>query len=624
MSGYIGPIPVPQGVQDKQSFTATASQTTFTTRGYTDGAFINVYLNGVRLINGTDYTATNGSDIVLTTGASASDVLDFETINEVQLVSNTSTTPIFKTSATLKNDTHEDTDGGRESTLIFSGEQSGGEISTLAEIEASHDGTSDDQKGDLIFRTNDGSDGTSPTERMRIDSVGTMTVTATDQSVAVMQHSSSSTAALNGGAIFNIKNTDTTNGNQSSIIFRDSGDNSTSGIFAFNTDHSDGEGFMKFGTRDSGGTFGERMRITSGGFVGINTATPDFNGFGAGSGILAIASDTGSAKTAMINLIGDGNDTDATRVASLFYNDASATGAGATLAGVEAYRASTHATDPGADLTFSTNSSGGSYTEKMRIEAGGNVGIGTNSPTAALDVRSKIHVEADTPGAITGFAGQLEMKATGVGSDIGILMRTAQNSRGIFVDDSDSNTMRFYGGAGAGTSYDVTISNLGNVVVPGSLSKGSGSFKIKHPLEAKKDTHWLVHSFVEGPQADNLYRGKVNLVDGTATQNIDTVAGMSEGTFAALNREVQCFTTNETGWTAVKGSVSGNILTITAQDDTCTDTISWMVIGERKDEHMMSKHTTWTDSDGKVIIEPELTDKEKSEITDYDPDETGD
>ena len=35
---------------------------------------------------------------------------------------------------------------------------------------------------------------------------------------------------------------------------------------------------------------------------------------------------------------------------------------------------------------------------------------------------------------------------------------------------------------------------------------------------------------------------------------------------------------------------------------------------------MMSKHTTWTDSDGKVIIEPELTDKEKSEITDYDPD----
>ena len=55
MSGYIGPLPVPQGIQRKQSFTATASQTTFNTNGYTDGAFINVYLNGVRLINGTDY-----------------------------------------------------------------------------------------------------------------------------------------------------------------------------------------------------------------------------------------------------------------------------------------------------------------------------------------------------------------------------------------------------------------------------------------------------------------------------------------------------------------------------------------------------------------------------------------
>ncbi len=162
--------------------------------------------------------------------------------------------------------------------------------------------------------------------------------------------------------------------------------------------------------------------------------------------------------------------------------------------------------------------------------------------------------------------------------------------------------------SGGNTTYTGTpafyLNNSGNLVLAGSISKGSGSFKIPHPLEAKKDSHNLVHSFVEGPQADNLYRGKVALVDGTATQNIDTVAGMTEGTFAALNREVQCFTTNETGWTAVKGSVSGNVLTITAQENTCTDTISWMVIGERKDPHMYD--TDWTDDDGKVIVEPEV------------------
>lgn len=78
---------------------------------------------------------------------------------------------------TIKNSTEEDTDGGRESTIVFKGEQSGGEISTLAQIQASHDGSSDDQKGDLIFKTNDGSDNDAPTERMRIAGDGVTTIT---------------------------------------------------------------------------------------------------------------------------------------------------------------------------------------------------------------------------------------------------------------------------------------------------------------------------------------------------------------------------------------------------------------------------------------------------------------
>jgi len=73
---------------------------------------------------------------------------------------------------TLQNSTHEDTDNGRESQIDFKGEQSGGETSTLARIRVSHDGASDDQKGKLIFYTNDGNDGNSPTERLKIDSNG--------------------------------------------------------------------------------------------------------------------------------------------------------------------------------------------------------------------------------------------------------------------------------------------------------------------------------------------------------------------------------------------------------------------------------------------------------------------
>jgi hypothetical protein len=136
----------------------------------------------------------------------------------------------------------------------------------------------------------------------------------------------------------------------------------------------------------------------------------------------------------------------------------------------------------------------------------------------------------------------------------------------------------------------------------GSLSKGSGSFKIDHPLPELTDTKYLVHSFIEGPNADLIYRGEVELVAGRATVDIDQHSRMTEGTFEELCRKVQCFTTNETDWTAVRGRVAGNILTIEAQDPKSIAKVSWMVIGERKDPHMYE--TEWTDDNGEVIVEP--------------------
>ena len=100
---------------------------------------------------------------------------------------------------------------------------------------------------------------------------------------------------------------------------------------------------------------------------------------------------------------------------------------------------------------------------------------------------------------------------------------------------------------------------------------------------------------------DLIYRGKVNLVGGSSTVNLDTTSEMTEGTFVLLNHNVQCFTSNESGWTPVKGSVSGNILTITAQDNTSTDTIAWMVVGERHDD--CAKSSEFTDDTGKLIVE---------------------
>ena len=84
MSGYIGSQPVPQATQTRQTFTATSGQTSFATAGYTAG-FVDVYMNGVRLVDGTDFAAINGSDVVLTSGASTGDIIDVLMFTAVDL-----------------------------------------------------------------------------------------------------------------------------------------------------------------------------------------------------------------------------------------------------------------------------------------------------------------------------------------------------------------------------------------------------------------------------------------------------------------------------------------------------------------------------------------------------------
>jgi len=168
-----------------------------------------------------------------------------------------------------------------------------------------------------------------------------------------------------------------------------------------------------------------------------------------------------------------------------------------------------------------------------------------------------------------------------------------------------------WGTSGGGGTVLMSLTSGGNLTVYGSLSKGSGSFVIDHPLPAMEETHHLVHSFIEGPQADLIYRGRVNLVNGRAEVNIDTASSMTDGTFVLLCRDVQCYTSNESDWIHVRGFVTGNILTIEAQDPTATSSISWMVIGERQDKHMID--TEWTDNTGKIIVEPTKASRE------YDP-----
>ena len=62
------------GTSQRVVYTATANQTTFSV--IYDAGFVDVYLNGIKLLLATDFTGTSGTTIVLATGATVGDIVD--------------------------------------------------------------------------------------------------------------------------------------------------------------------------------------------------------------------------------------------------------------------------------------------------------------------------------------------------------------------------------------------------------------------------------------------------------------------------------------------------------------------------------------------------------------------
>jgi hypothetical protein len=116
-------------------------------------------------------------------------------------------------------------------------------------------------------------------------------------------------------------------------------------------------------------------------------------------------------------------------------------------------------------------------TTKLFIESSGKVGIGTDNPLDRLDVEA-----SSSENAVHGFS---------------------PNGTGVWGQSITS-----YGMFGQSTSGWAGYFS-GNVNVTGSLSKGSGSFVIDHPLDPENKL--LRHNFVESPENLLIYRGKAEL-----------------------------------------------------------------------------------------------------------------
>ena len=140
---------------------------------------------------------------------------------------------------------------------------------------------------------------------------------------------------------------------------------------------------LAFHTQASGGTTGERMRVTSGGEVGIGTSTPTLGKFqvhgskyvvtnsGKALGGIHVSPDSGAALGeygGAISFSAGGNGSSAIAAVNT-------TGSDNDSMGLALF---THGSSTGSD----------DATERMRIDANGNVGIGENSPDSLLHVNS--------------------------------------------------------------------------------------------------------------------------------------------------------------------------------------------------------------------------------------------
>jgi hypothetical protein len=340
------------------------------------------------------------------------------------------------------------------------------------------------------------------------------------------------------------------------------GGNDTPGRLTFNT------------SADGSGSPTTRMTILSTGSIGVNDTSPTHR--------LQVTEGTVD-----------------TNVAQFKYNaDAAVT----SLAGVKIWNA---------DSTL--NSKGGIHFALSRndgVEAmGGGIYIGRDeSWSSTASSRDSYMAFA------TSYNGTVE-NSFKIAVDGSVQIRSAANAPNLQFNESDDAgkmIIKFASDIGEFTvipdkplyfknnnTTRMSIAVGGAVNVAGAFSKGSGSFRIDHPLPEKKDTHHLVHSFIEGPKADLIYRGTVDLSGGYAQVDLDDAAGMTEGTWELLCRDPQCWIQNDSGWDAVRGSVEGNTLTIECEETDSDDTVSWMVVAERCDPHIME--TDWTDEDLSLI-----------------------
>ena len=239
---------------------------------------------------------------------------------------------------------------------------------------------------------------------------------------------------------------------------------------------------MRFFTHDNlagVADFAERLRITSAGYVGIGTSSPQKQLVVSNAGANGIEFEPDSAGASGNRIFSFNRSTSAYTLLAM----------------------------DGLDLRFRT---GASATERMRIDSSGNVGIGTSSPSAKLDVRESSTGRSWSPSAgITtaliervGFAGLTIAGTTGV-NYLNFASASDENV-GYIGYDLTNNAMTFRTN---GAGEDMRINSSGYVGIgttsPSALLDVAGDAEI-NGLTVGRGPGNIITNAASGYQALNL------------------------------------------------------------------------------------------------------------------------
>jgi hypothetical protein len=350
---------------------------------------------------------------------------------------------------------------------------------------------------------------------------------------------------------------------------------STNGVYG-QTASTIGNGVFGNATSTTGGNngvYGQTASPSGNGVTGVNNATTGGNGvFGSsnatsgsssgvagftastiGNGVSGYATSTSGGNNGVYGQTVSPNGNGITGV-----NDSSTGGNGVVGSGN-----ATSGTSTG--VSGFTSSTGGVGVEGVATaSSGGTIGVQGISKSS-----TGTGVWGQSPD--TGVVGTTEICSPTCTATAGVAGLFSTGTGGTILNGYTGATRMFYVNA-AGDGFFA-----GNLTVTGKVTKGSGSFKIDHPLDPANK--YLSHSFVESPDMMNIYNGNVT----TNARGVATV--VLPDYFEALNGDYryQLTVIGQFAQAIVSNEIANGRFTIKTSRPKVK--VSWQVTGIRHDAY---------------------------------------